>query len=391
MIKNILFIAVSAAFYSIHGVCAYGKLGHWLSGRIAQELLNTESTALALQLLPQYHGQLAGAASWADEIKSKPAFSWTKSLHYINPVNDHPPEQCSYEPGSRDCPNNICVVAAIHNYTQRLISPPKDENVMAVREESLKFLLHYIGDLHQPLHVTGRDRGGNSAQVRFNGRLTSLHGVWDSLMFEKRIRDDFGGNKDKYVEYMVQQMSTTWRNELPEWITCPNTNTSIPVCPEKWARYSNIVNCVYVWKDYRRKFEMSGKYYTTAIPVAEKLLAQSALRFAAVFGASTMEIGNNSLIIDAKQLATPMNNLNQWTNINLKNTDHQVDYGLNMDSTLVMNSDETDFNLPLDTMDFGIYNSNDVPLLESTESIDSYDSSVDSNSLMFFIRHVIGL
>ncbi|KAH6592563.1 hypothetical protein BASA50_008014 [Batrachochytrium salamandrivorans] len=326
LVQKLVLVSV-AVFSTITGTAAYGRIGHWLSGRIAQELLSNESALLAKQLLPQYHGNLADAASWADVIKSKPEYIWSKNLHFINPINDHPPEQCSYNPGERDCPDNHCIVAAIHNYTRRLISPPANAPVAAVREESLKFLLHYIGDLHQPLHVTGRDRGGNSAQVRFNGRLTSLHGVWDSLMFEKRIREDFGGSQEKYAAFLVQEISTTWRAELPSWISCPAESESstlalpsiagmespVPVCPERWARYSNIVNCVYVWKDYKRKYEISGKYYQNAIPIAEKMLAQAALRFAAVFGAATMVIGNDSSIVDTTHLGAPAFAANRLT------------------------------------------------------------------------------
>jgi hypothetical protein len=54
------------------------------------------------------------------------------------------------------------------------------------------------------------------------------------------------------------------------------------ICPEKWAAYSNVVNCKYVWPGYKRKFELSGEYYRENIRVEEKMLAQAAVRMAAI-------------------------------------------------------------------------------------------------------------
>ena len=54
---------------------------------------------------------------------------------------------------------------------------------------SLKFLIHFIGDVHQPLHLTNRDRGGNQFTVRFEGRTMNLHGLWDNQLIAKALRD----------------------------------------------------------------------------------------------------------------------------------------------------------------------------------------------------------
>jgi hypothetical protein len=156
-------------------VLGYGRIGHSLSGMITYELLTTKGKSFVKSLLVS--DDLGEACNWADQIKSNHDYDWAKPLHYINPLNDEPPKLCVYNPGPTDCPNDVCVVEAIRNYTTRLI---KKQNP----KESLLFLIHFIGDLHQPLHATGRMRGGTQAQVRFNGRLTNLHAVWDYLMFE---------------------------------------------------------------------------------------------------------------------------------------------------------------------------------------------------------------
>lgn len=53
----------------------------------------------------------------------------------------------------------------------------------------MKFLVHFIGDAHQPLHLTNRDRGGNSDQVVFEGRKMNLHSLWDTGLITKAVRE----------------------------------------------------------------------------------------------------------------------------------------------------------------------------------------------------------
>lgn len=180
-----MFIAI--VLLSTHSISAFGTIGHWLSGRIAQEFLTSDGLDLVKALLPEYRGELRTAATWADgltsittEIKRFSSYRWASPLHFIDPSNDSPPATCGYFAGD-GCVNDVCASGAIHNYTTRLMDPilsSTDKN------EALKFLIHIIGDLHQPLHVTGRDRGGTRAIVKFDKRSSSMHSVWDSLMFE---------------------------------------------------------------------------------------------------------------------------------------------------------------------------------------------------------------
>ncbi|KAJ3275386.1 hypothetical protein HDV01_000678 [Terramyces sp. JEL0728] len=280
-------------------VWTYGSIGHSLSGRVAQELLSPKATELVTKLLPKQKGQLKDVASWADQIKSNRKYDWAKPLHYVNPVNDDPPTLCTYTGIPQDCPNDVCVIAAIHNYTNRLL----DSND---QEEALKFLVHFIGDIHQPLHSTGKFRGGTQAQVRYNGKLTNLHSLWDSTLFQQRIRSDFKNSPDLYAEYIVKQIGTTWRAEVPEWLACPETtsvlnlqnnllgfsclNGNCPsknglenlVCPEVWAKYANQINCDVTFKGYKRRANLPADYYKDSIAVEEKMLAQAGVRMAAI-------------------------------------------------------------------------------------------------------------
>lgn len=85
-------------------------------------------------------------ASWADRVKFTPKYRFTSRMHYINAPRNNPPDSCTviYTPGKID------VLNAIHNYTNRL--DPKSNLDFWSRAEALRFLVHFLGDLHQPLH-----------------------------------------------------------------------------------------------------------------------------------------------------------------------------------------------------------------------------------------------
>jgi hypothetical protein len=126
---------------------------------------------------PQCH--LAPVATWADKLRYK--MRWSASLHYIGALDDHPSQTCVF-PGTRGWAGKQDgnVLGAIRNVTNiledsvyyskmgKMSGYPYD-----TANEALKFLIHFMGDMHMPLHLTGRDRGGNSDKVLFNGRQSS--------------------------------------------------------------------------------------------------------------------------------------------------------------------------------------------------------------------------
>jgi hypothetical protein len=114
---------------------------------------------------------MASIASWADEVRESRAatFPW----HFIDIPVDQP-----HLDMARDCPKGDCVIAKIEDLRKALNDPAitPDE-----RREDLMFLIHFIGDMHQPLHcANNKDRGGNDVPVVFFGKPTNLHSVWDS-------------------------------------------------------------------------------------------------------------------------------------------------------------------------------------------------------------------
>ncbi len=147
----------------------WGGDGHKIIAEIALAHL---SPAVANETRRLLGGQnIPDIASWADQIRSQqPA---TGPWHYVDiEIGD-----TSYV-ASRDCKDDACVVAAVNKEMAILSDHSRPDSARAT---ALKFVVHFIGDLHQPLHAGERkDQGGNAVKVTFQGKATNLHSLWDS-------------------------------------------------------------------------------------------------------------------------------------------------------------------------------------------------------------------
>jgi hypothetical protein len=159
---------------------AWSRQGHEIVGELAERQLKPETRARALALLAgEPVPTLAGVSAWADELRDndpdlgKRSFRW----HFVN----FPRGQCRYE-AARDCANGECVMGAIERQAALL----KDRSQpIETRQQALKFLVHFVGDVHQPLHAAwGEDKGGNDFQVSLDGEGSNLHRVWDRAIIE---------------------------------------------------------------------------------------------------------------------------------------------------------------------------------------------------------------
>lgn len=151
----------------------WGVNGHRAIGTVAAGLLTPAATTRVQALLGD--STLADVSVWADNIR--PTLPETGPWHYVNvPIAGGPYRR------DRDCPRHDCVIEAI-GFWERILADRAAPR--GARIEALKYLVHLIGDLHQPLHVgDNQDRGGNDALVTFLDRGEQrLHSVWDSGLF----------------------------------------------------------------------------------------------------------------------------------------------------------------------------------------------------------------
>ncbi|MCE4554089.1 S1/P1 nuclease [Roseateles cellulosilyticus] len=216
--RTLIALSAATALATTPTAFAWSHLGHWLVGELAQPLLTPAAQQQVAQLLQgEPNPTLAGVASWADELRGSDAGLARKTAkwHYV----DLDPERCDYQP-PRDCPDGNCVIAAIDAQRQILADvaqPPE------VRRDALKFLVHFIGDVHQPLHAGARhmaeggdDAGGNKYQVSLRTAVappsysakraapgaptpTNLHSVWDYYELESAIL-----SPEKYANQLRQ-------------------------------------------------------------------------------------------------------------------------------------------------------------------------------------------
>ncbi|KAN0085730.1 Phospholipase C/P1 nuclease domain containing protein [Tylopilus felleus] len=229
---------------------AWGAVGHEVVATIAQMHLHPSVMPKLCDIL-DYDGEchLAPVAAWADRIRRIPKYWWTGPLHYINAVDDYPSGVCAF-PGSNGWGGrtHINVLHGIRNTTNVLQDfeasrragwNTDDDDIPSWVQDALKFLIHFLGDMHEPLHLTGRNRGGNGDKVAFDGRTTNLHRVWDSFLISERLRTLPANYSyplplpdvesylrdtiyDPYIRRIVWEgLLGKWEDELDDWLVCP--------------------------------------------------------------------------------------------------------------------------------------------------------------------------
>lgn len=153
----------------------WGQTGHRVIGRIADDQLNDKARSVIETLL---EGEsLAMVSTYMDEIRSDSTYDHTHSWHWVTI-----PDGKEYAETEKNPEGDL--VEAIERMVQ--ILSDQDESRQE-RAQALRYLVHLVGDLHQPLHVgNGTDRGGNAVKVKWFGDYSNLHRVWDSEMIDSK-------------------------------------------------------------------------------------------------------------------------------------------------------------------------------------------------------------
>jgi nuclease S1 len=231
---------------------AWGREGHRIIAAVAEDHLDETTKVMIQSLIGNNH--LYSIAPWADDIrKERPE---TKGWHYVNI-----PLGSKYD-AARDCAlPQSCVVAKINDFVKVLTDKKASPDQ---RSEALKFIVHFVGDVHQPMHTVKEAAGGNGVHVQF---LTStrcgpydcnLHAVWDTSMILQT-----GLNQQDYVQ-RLEQLATTEKmsaNGSPEqW-----ANEALPLAQAAWVKDGT---------------NLDDKYYQQEIKVVDRQMAMAGLRLA---------------------------------------------------------------------------------------------------------------
>lgn len=232
---------------------AWGPQGHRVAGAMTTDRLDPGAAAAVRTILGDE--SLADASTWADRMRSNPAPFWQReagAYHYVT----IPPRAARYDP--RGAPARGDAFTALAQFRQELEDPATPPLRRAL---ALRFALHIIQDLHQPLHAGGRDdRGGNDFAVTVAGRRSNLHRLWDSGLLAS------GRNSDTRLQARLEtrygeELDGPWQEHDPEtWIA-----ESLALSRELYPASSTIDRA------YLERFR----------PVAERRVAQAAARGAA--------------------------------------------------------------------------------------------------------------
>ena len=265
MPRYLLLLSLSCALLYPGGAHAWGALGHRLVARLAEPQLTPAARAEARRLLAaeRLHS-LADVANWADELRERDPALGRRSAkwHYVNFGGD----DCRYD-AARDCPNGDCVVEALRAQAAILADAKRSD---AERLQALKFVVHFTGDVHQPLHAgIGSDRGGNTFQVHYRGKGSNLHSLWDGTLLNSR-----GLGETSYL----------WRLRAAKSTRPASAGPYTPLAAAAWAEQS----CAIVRAPgfYPPSARIGEDYITRHRPTAERQLQLAGARLAALLNAS---------------------------------------------------------------------------------------------------------
>lgn len=267
---------------------AWSALGHQLVGALAQRLLDPRASAeVATLLAGEPDRTLAGVATWADTLRSSDPerFRQTSRWHYINARGGG----CGFDI-QRDCPDGNCAVVALENQIRILGDRSQP---LAARRDALKFVVHLVGDLHQPLHAGNRpDAGGNRFQISLRTAIqpedyarkryvdgvmgTNLHSIWDYYILASRRLD------------LAQYTAALAPEDTSPAITTQARSLTTPL---QWAEEScRLIDARSIYPP-GNKHKMTSHYLDAMRPLAERRVEIAAVRLADILNRT---IGNGA-------------------------------------------------------------------------------------------------
>lgn len=263
--------AIGASPVSTAPAEAWGRDGHRIVCDLAYRYL-TEAARTEIDRLVALDGEFGhfrDICSWADRVRSTTHAS-TGPWHYINQERDDPvidPEDCS---------GLGCITSAIDLHAGILADTSNSDEE---RLEALKFLAHWLGDIHQPLHVSiNGDRGGNDIPVIWRGeRHSNFHRVWDSEILLDHMGEEWPWSAEsERWSYLVESLAA----EIPlNGVEVYTELNSIA-----WAQESHDIvrsrDFAYYWARPENTLEFGDAYYERGLRISRQQLKQGGVRLA---------------------------------------------------------------------------------------------------------------
>lgn len=230
---------------------SWGHTGHNVIGRIAASHLTDKAKADVAALLGGE--SLPDVASWADENRDRSTAPW----HFINVELG-----LSFDDFKAQVAAKENVYTAL-NKEEVILADEKASR--ADRVAALKYVVHFVGDIHQPMHVSrAEDKGGNTIQVRYDGQGTNLHSLWDTKLLEHA-----GLNQ----EQLAKQFDKATPHEIAKWQGDAQIN---------WAWESYQISSQLYGEIEKNGINIDDAYYKVHIPIVEDRIERAGIRLAGI-------------------------------------------------------------------------------------------------------------
>jgi hypothetical protein len=252
IVPRLFALVLSAALLS------WGVTGHRTIGQIASGHLSPQAKAAIHELIGDT--TLAGISTWADEVRGQPAYRSTAPWHYINlPLGL----------GFADFEVKVKGMTQDNVYSalqqqERILGSSASTRPQKV--EALKFIVHFVGDLHQPMHVSREeDKGGNTIQLNYDGNGTNLHALWDSKLID---------HQGLTYEQMAEKYDHATPAQIKQW-------QSDPLIQWIWESYQ-ASSKLYEEIDAMKSRAIDDSYYQAHIAIVEDRIEKAGIRLAGV-------------------------------------------------------------------------------------------------------------
>lgn len=237
-------------------LASWGVTGHRTIGKIASGHLSAKAQAAVTELLGSE--SLADVSTYADQIRSLEQYKYTAPWHYIN-MPSGLSEADFKEAALKQEKDNVYKALQRCKETLSDTSKSKEEKIFA-----LKFIVHMVGDLHQPMHVSrSEDQGGNKIKITFLGKPGNLHGLWDSGLPE---------HEGLSYEQLAAKIDHATAKQIRNWQKDDEL---------KWL-YESYQLSEQLYADAAKSPDFDEAYYQAHIPVFENRMEMAGIRLAGV-------------------------------------------------------------------------------------------------------------
>ena len=246
------------AFILSVALLSWGVTGHRAIGKIAADHLSAQAKAAVHDLIGDT--TLADVSTWPDEVRSQPAYRHTASWHFINlPLGLSRADFDSKVKGMTV--DNV--YSALQQQEQILGA---NTSTREEKAEALKYIVHFVGDLHQPMHVSREeDKGGNTIQLNYDGMGTNLHALWDSKLID-------------HQGLTYEQMASAYDHPTPEQV---RQWQSDPLLQWVWESYQ-ASSSLYAEVDAMKSRAIDDQYYQQHIGIIQDRIEKAGIRLAGV-------------------------------------------------------------------------------------------------------------